>query len=366
MSATEARPLLHGLSKAQLAIACAELGQPAFRADQVWKWLYSACVSDWSGMRNLPSRLTEELSRRFAINPVTPVEVQGGPLPRAAQKILFRLRDGECVESVLIPAKGRLTLCVSSQVGCKFRCAFCASGQGGFKRNLEAGEMAGQAAAAGSPAIGAGAKPSHIVLMGMGEPLDNYDQALAAIRIINDGEGLAIGARRITISTCGLVPGILRLKDEGLQVELSVSLHAPDDALRSRLMPVNKLHPLGELMGACRAYTSATGRIITFEYTLIAGVNDSERQARELVSLLRGLRSRVNLIPLSRVDEFEGGAPDRAAAEKFRAVLNRAGINATMRASKGSALNAACGQLRIRTGKTGCVLNNDGAGRPGR
>ncbi len=355
MSGADAISLLHGLSKAQIALACEEMGQPAFRADQVWKWLYSTCVSDWSGMRNLPAGLIEALSRRFAVNSVTPVDIQGGPLPRVAQKILFRLRDGECVEAVLIPAKGRLTLCVSSQVGCRFRCAFCASGQAGFKRSLETGEMTGQAAAAGSPAIGAGIKPSHIVFMGMGEPMDNYDQVLAAIRIINDGEGLAVGARRITISTCGLVPGIMRLKDEGLQVELSVSLHAPDDVLRSRLMPVNRLHPLGELMGACREYTSATGRIITFEYTMIAGVNDSERQAGDLVRLLRGLRSRVNLIPLSRVDEFEGSAPDRVACERFRAILERASINTTIRFSKGSALNAACGQLRIRRGKSNCV-----------
>ncbi len=349
MSSSSALPLIHGLSREQITLACLELGQPAFRAMQIWKWLYSGCVSDWSEMRNIPRGLLEALSARFALDSATAIHCEGATSSRAERKILFRLRDGECVEAVLIPAKGRLTLCISSQVGCKFRCAFCASGQAGFRRSLEAGEMTGQVVAAGGR--GAGEKPSHIVFMGIGEPLDNYEQVLAAIRIINDKDGLAIGARRITISTCGLVPGILRLKDEGLQVELSVSLHAPDDELRSRLMPVNRLHPIRELLGACGEYTAATGRIITFEYTLIAGVNDSERQAAELARLLRGVRCRVNLIPLSRVDEFEGSAPDRAACERFRAILERARINTTIRLSKGSALHAACGQLRSRRGK---------------
>ncbi|MCG2659137.1 MAG: radical SAM protein, partial [Kiritimatiellae bacterium] len=193
-----------------------------------------------------------------------------------------------------------------------------------------------------------GATPSNLVFMGMGEPLDNYDAVLAAVRIINDPEGLSLGARRITISTCGIIPGIQRLAQEGLQVELSISLHAPDDALRSRLLPVNRKYPLGDLLEACRIYAEQTGRLITFEYTLIQGVNDSPEQARELARILRPIHARVNLIPLSTVAEFEGRAPPAPVVREFLNILERARINATLRISKGGGVDAACGQLRRR------------------
>ena len=294
-------------------------------------------------MRTLPASLRERLAVRVLLGDVRPAQVEGDPA--GTRKLLVGLADGEEVEAVLIPAADRRTVCVSSQVGCRFNCAFCASGKLGFRRNLDAGEIVGQVVLA---ARAYGARPSHVVFMGIGEPLDNYDAVLRAVRILNDPEGLGIGARRITISTCGIIPGIQRLAGENLQVELSVSLHAAHAPTRDQLMPVNRLHPLAELIDACAAYVRATRRIITFEYTLIRGVNDGREHAEALAGLLRALPCRVNLIPLSAVAEFDGAAPAPGAAAMFIEVLDRAGINATARASKGANLDAACGQLRLR------------------
>ena len=331
--------------KAELSTFCASANQPAYRASQVWQWLYVHRVTDWAGMRNVPQVLRNELARTFTISPVNAVETQGGQ--GEVRKILVELNDGERVEQVLIPARSRRTVCVSSQVGCRFQCAFCASGQAGFRRNLAAGEMVGQVLVAARVFED---RPTHVVFMGVGEPFDNYDEVLRAIRIINDGDGLNVGARRITVSTCGLVPGMERLAGEGLQVELSVSLHAPGDELRSRLMPVNRKYPLSDLIPACRNYSAATNRIITFEYTLIGGVNDAPGRAKELAALLAPLACRVNLIPLSPVAEFEGTPSTPDAARAFVDILGKAGINATLRASRGCSLKAACGQLRAARG----------------
>lgn len=335
--------LIHGLTRDQLMEVCRELGEPAYRARQIWNWLYHRFASDWSEMKNIPLGLRQALAQRFSLASAAVTSSQNEAGVGTTTKWLITLPDGDCVEEVLIPTKGRTTVCVSSQVGCKFNCAFCASGQAGFRRNLETGEIVGLVVVA---ARSLGAMPSNLVFMGMGEPLDNYDAVLAAIRIINDAEGLSLGARRITISTCGIIPGIQRLAQEGLQLELSISLHAPDDALRSRLMPVNRKYPLGDLLETCRAYAEQTGRLITFEYTLIQGVNDSPEQARELARILRPIHARVNLIPLSAVEEFEGCAPPAPVIRVFLNVLERARINVTLRISKGGRINAACGQLR--------------------
>jgi 23S rRNA (adenine2503-C2)-methyltransferase len=230
-------------------------------------------------------------------------------------------------------------------VGCRFGCAFCASGQKGVVRNLSAGEIVGEVLAV---ARQLGGRPDNVVFMGIGEPFDNYDEVLRAVRILNHPEGLGIGARRITLSTCGVVPGIQRLAEEGLQVELSVSLHASDEEVRAKLMPVNQAWPMEELLDACCEYTAKTKRIITFEYTLIKGVNDAPEQARELVKRLRRFPCRVNLIPLSPVEEFAGERPEAETVKSFFQTLENAGINTTLRDSKGSALKAACGQLRAR------------------
>lgn len=334
---------IHGLSREQLAGVCVELGQPKYRAGQVWRWLYHHYAENFSAMKNIPEKLRADLDKRFSVGPFTAVRREEESGVGSTAKVLLRLADAECIELVFIPAKGRTTLCVSSQVGCKYKCAFCASGMGGFKRNLAAGEIVGEVVYA---ARQLGSAPGHVVFMGIGEPFDNYDNVLKAVRIMNDPEGLSIGARKITISTCGIIPGIERLAQEGLQVELSISLHAPDDALRSRLMPINKVYPLADLLAAGRRYAEQTGRLITFEYTLVKDINDSKEQARQLVHLLGKIHGRVNLIMMSAVAEFEGCAPSIETAKMFVNTLERARINATVRASKGGNINAACGQLR--------------------
>jgi 23S rRNA (adenine2503-C2)-methyltransferase len=339
----ERKTLIHGVLPEELSAVCREWGEPAFRAGQIWKWLYVQRVDDPALFRNIPSALRDKLAGHYDLQPVTRLAGEGQA--PGTRKILVGLRDAECVEEVLIPSNERMTVCVSSQVGCRFACAFCASGKGGFVRHLEAGEIVGQVLLAYREH---GDRPSNIVFMGMGEPFDNYEAVLRAIRILNNQDGLAVGARHITISTSGVIPGIERLAGEGLQVELSVSLHAPGNALRDELMPVNRAYPLPRLMAACEHYARATRRIITFEYTLIRGVNDSREQASDLAGLLRAVPSRVNLIPLSPVEGFTGEAPSPGTAEMFISVLERAGINATLRLSKGGPIEAACGQLRLR------------------
>lgn len=335
--------LIHGLNQEEITRFCAKLGQPKYRARQVWHWLYHHYAENFSAMKNIPEKMRVDLDKCFTIEPFTAIHREDESGAGSTAKVLLRLADGECIELVFIPAKGRTTLCVSSQVGCKYKCAFCASGQSGFCRNLECGEIVGAVVYA---ARHLGSSPSHVVFMGIGEPFDNYDNVLKAIRIINDSRGLSVGARKITISTCGLIPGIRRLADEKLQVELSVSIHASDDALRSKLMPVNKIYPLADLLAAGRQYAERTGRIITFEYTLIKDVNDSKEQAQQLARLIGHIHCRVNLIMLSAVDEFQGRAPSSETAKMFVNTLEHAKINATIRASKGGRINAACGQLR--------------------
>ena len=340
------RPFIHGLLRTELSDVCKAIALPGFRAGQIWTWLYSQRVMDWEEMKNLPTALRERLTGQFDITPVTLVKTEGEP--SGTRKLLIALRDGECVEEVLIPARERRTVCVSSQIGCRYACVFCASGQNGCVRNLEAGEIVGEFLLAWREY---GDRPTNLVFMGIGEPFDNYEAVMKAIRILNDPDGVNLGARHMTLSTSGIVPGIERLAGEGLQVELSVSLHAPDDALRDRLMPVNRRYPLASLLAACRNYAAATGRIITFEYTLIRGVNDTRRHAASLAKLIKPVPCRVNLIPLSPVDGFDGCPPALETGPMFIEELGRAGINATLRVSKGTRIDAACGQLRLRSRK---------------
>ncbi|MBQ9430251.1 MAG: 23S rRNA (adenine(2503)-C(2))-methyltransferase RlmN [Kiritimatiellae bacterium] len=328
------------------------LGLPAFRGDQIATALYQGFAEDWVNVSTLPNQLRSQLQELMPITPLREVAVSSSD--DASTKLLLECpSDGEKIETVLIPSKQRLTQCVSSQVGCNFHCAFCASGQLGKTRNLTAGEIVGQVMAA-CRHLRAGVeqtlqRPGNIVVMGMGEPFDNYDQVITALKVLNDQKGLSIGARHITISTCGVVPGIERLSGEGLQFELSVSLHAPDNLLRDQLMPVNRAWPLEKLIPACKAYTEKTGRIITFEYTLIKKLNDRPHHAERLISLLRQLPCKVNLIPLSPVEEFSGKRPDAADCHNFLDRLLQAKIPTTMRYSKGRDVNAACGQLRLKS-----------------
>ncbi len=369
----EQLPAAWGLTLDDWRLMCADLRIPAYRAKQIWCGLQEHVIRSWAELSSLPADLRHALAEQFAVDVLTVVEIN--ETPDGVRKFLSRCRDGELIESVLIPAEDRWTLCISSQAGCAYGCAFCASGKAGFVRNLTAGEIVGQALLATRwmrETHGAGVwgttpatppappttgprrgpvpllRPGNIVVMGMGEPLANYDDVLKALRILNAPNGLNIGARHITISTCGVVPGIRRLADEGFQFELSVSLHAPNDALRSRIMPVNKRWPLQELFPACQDYTQKTNRIITFEYTLVRGLNDQPEQAQELVNRLRGWKCCVNLIPLSPVAEFAGEAPDDRTCEAFQMTLKRAGIQATFRRSRGRGVDAACGQLRLR------------------
>jgi 23S rRNA (adenine2503-C2)-methyltransferase len=334
---------LQGLLPDELKDLCREAGQPAFRAKQLWQWLQVQGATSWEQMGNLPHSLKEALDGSATPAPLQVVKESadaGGTC-----KWVCSLGDGETLETVLIPARDRNTVCVSSQVGCKMGCIFCASGMGGYVRGLSAGEIVAQVQ---QVAAAIGKRPDNVVFMGMGEPFDNYDAVLHAVRILNHPDGLNIGARRMTLSTSGVIPGIQRLAEEGIQVELSVSLHASNPEARARLMPIENRYPMEALLAACQAYTVATKRHITFEYTLIKGVNDSVQNAEELAAHLRRFPCRVNLIPLSPVDEFEGETPSRTIREQFLRILERRGVEGTLRDSKGKSVNAACGQLRRR------------------
>jgi len=371
---------------------CAELGIPAFRAAQILNGLYQNFAQSWHDVTTLPTELREILEQRISLTPLRTAAVHDSP--DGVQKLLLACPDGACVETVLIPSKGRLTQCISTQVGCNFRCAFCASGQHGRVRNLTADEIVGQVMAgcsqmatshfslaetqrrgedtnenlkskisnlkssvtlcASAPLREKNAKPvplprpHNIVVMGMGEPFDNYDNVIRALRILNDQKGVNIGARHITVSTCGVVPGIRKFAEEGIQFELSVSLHAPHDALRDRLMPVNRHWPIAGLIATCRDYFDKTKRVVTFEYTLIKNVNDRPHHADELIRLLRGAPCKINLIPLSPVEGFDGQCPEHNTCLAFLDALIKAGFNTTLRKSRGGEVAAACGQLRLR------------------
>ncbi|MEW6446988.1 MAG: 23S rRNA (adenine(2503)-C(2))-methyltransferase RlmN [Bacillota bacterium] len=318
------------------------LGEPEFRAQQVFNWLFAKGVVNFESMSNLPARLRERLSEAAFISEPVLVSrrVNGDGL---AVKFLYRLSDGETIETVFIRRLWGRTVCISTQVGCRMGCRFCASGVGGLVRNLTAGEMYDQVLFTQKET---GERISHVVLMGMGEPFDNLENTFRFLRNITHPAGLKIGARRITVSTCGVVPGIYALARLRLQVGLAVSLHAPNDDLRNKLMPVNRRYPLSELIQACREYVRCTGRRVTFEYTLLSGINDQPQKAEQLANLLNGLLCHVNLIPLNRVAEreFLPVPPERVVA--FKNALRDRGVAVTVRRSVGGQIAAACGQLR--------------------
>ena len=320
-------------------------GETAYRAKQAFSWLYQKRVDSFDLMSNLSLELREKLKDNFSLDRLKLEKLQESG--DTTKKFLFALEDGNLIESVLIPVKGRLTACLSSQAGCPFSCGFCASGIAGFKRNLEVSEIIGQLLE-----IYYTLKDSavtNVVFMGTGEPLDNYENVLKAIRIINASQGLNIGARRITISTCGIIPGIKRLASEGLQIELSVSLHAADEKTRTRLMPVNKKYPLKDLISACKDYAALTKRQVTFEYVLIKDLNCSKEAGDNLVRLLRGWECKVNLLVYNPVKEFPYHPPQEREVEFFMWLLRKRGIVVTLRKSRGKDIDGACGQLRNRS-----------------
>ena len=318
-----------------------DMGEQRFRAKQIFKWLYDGAES-YEEMTNIPKRLIEKLDEKYSVNNLK-IEQKFVSRIDETRRYLLQLDDGNFVESVLMKYHHGYTICVSSQVGCAMGCAFCASTVGGRVRSLTAGEIIGQVMTVKKDL---GQRISNIVMMGMGEPLDNFDNVMRFLENVNNPLGLNIGHRHITLSTCGLVDKIYELADRKLQITLSISLHAPNDEKRSTIMPVNKKYNIEKLLKACRYYIEQTGRRISFEYTLIRGVNDNEAEARELLKLIKGLLCHVNLIPVNEVKESGFSASDRNAVEKFRAVLEKGGISATVRREMGADISAACGQLR--------------------
>jgi len=347
------QPDIKNLTFEECQAWCLRQGFPAYRAQQLFVWLYRKRARDFAAMTDVPQEMQRRLAETFSH--AWPAVHTRSRAPDGTVKFLLEYGDGAFVETVSIPAIGRVTQCVSTQVGCKFGCRFCASGAAGFRRDLTAAEIVGQVLLV-QEAL-APRQTTHLVIMGMGEPFDNYEALLKALKIVNCPWGLGIGARRITVSTVGLVPAIHRFAKEGRQFELSISLHAPDDETRGGLMPINRRYPVREIIAAARAYTAATKRIITFEYLLIHDVTDTPRQAQLLVELLRGLDCKVNLIPLNPVGEFAAQAPTVTQVRRFARALRRQEINATIRKPRGRKIDAACGQLRLRTELTAKALN---------
>lgn len=331
---------IKSLSLEELTAELKEIGLPTYRGGQVYRWLHRG-VTEFSQMSDLSRDLREQLAERYEIKWATP------ELKRVSKdgtiKYLFKMNDGEYVESVLMKYHHGNSICISTQVGCKMGCTFCATGQGGFKRNLTASEILSQVQSA---SIDSGEKISNIVLMGMGEPLDNYENVLRFLSLVSSPEGMNIGMRHISLSTCGLVDKIYDLADRKLQLTLSVSLHAPNDEIRTRTMPVNKRWNIGELLKACKYYSDTTGRRISFEYAMISGVNDTDKCAAELAARLKGIIAHVNLIP---VNDVTGTGYKKSGIErqkKFISILESRGITATVRRTLGSDIEASCGQLR--------------------
>ena len=323
--------------------------EPPYHARQVFSWIYQKGIYSFDMMSNLSLEARKKLKENLCFKNPKLVELRESL--DGTKKFLFGLEDGNLIESVMIPQKGRNSVCLSTQAGCKYGCRFCASGLLGFKRNLSAWEIIAQLIEINRsmrPHPGGEGKVTHIVFMGTGEPLDNYDNVLKAIRITNAKDGLSIGARRITISTAGVIPGIERLAKEGMQVELSVSLHGADDKTRSALMPINRKYPLKDLIPACKKYALSTRRQVTFEYVLIKDVNCSVRDAGNLAKLLRGWIAKVNLLIYNPIKELVFKAPCDEEISAFKQMLQKEGIAVTSRKPRGRDIEGACGQLRLR------------------
>ncbi len=330
----------------QLTERLKAMGQPAFRAKQIFHWLHQKLVTEFSAMTDQPKALLAKLEEEYYI--AAPVIQRRQQSKDGTVKYLFRLADGNCIETVVMRYNYGNTVCVSTQVGCRMGCRFCASTQAGRVRNLEAGEIAAEIYAAQKDI---GERISHIVLMGIGEPLDNFDNVMDFLTIISSPEGVNIGMRNISLSTCGIVPQIDKLAEKKLQLTLSISLHAPNNAMRSQMMPVNDAYPVEELIAACRRYQKVTGRRISFEYSMVRGVNDSPATAKELAKLIRGMGAHVNLIPINPVDGSPYSATDAENVKRFQNMLTDLGVNATVRRRLGSDISAACGQLRREAAK---------------
>lgn len=358
----------------ELEAYLAGLGQPKYRARQVWDWIYRRYAGDFAALSDLPKPLREQLAAAATLSPLTPV-AQLVSQDRDTIKTLFQLHDGQTIEAVLMLYDERRTLCISSQAGCAMGCTFCATAIGGLARNLTPGEIVAQVlyfarylADPDLPPQADVTRPTsvtNIVLMGMGEPLHNYKNVWAALHRLTDPEAFGLGARHITLSTVGLTPMIDRMADEDLQIGLAVSLHAPNDELRTQLVPVNKGYPVDDVLAAVRRYAAKTHRRVTFEYALMRGINDSPALAQELAGKLAGLLCHVNLIPLNPVPDSPYQPSTDADAERFAQILRAAGIAATIRLRRGIEINAGCGQLRQAAAAAG-TTGEPGGDRPAR
>ncbi len=332
---------LKSMTQSEIGAVFQELGLPAFRAKQVYSWLHKG-VRSYDEMTNLPKSLRDVLSEKYPIHPPKVVRKQESAKDGTI-KYLWQLQDGNCVETVLMRYRYGSTVCISTEVGCGMGCAFCASTIGGLVRRLEPYEMLDEVL---FTQVDSGQTVSHVVLMGIGEPLDNFDNVMRFLELVNSPEGLNISMRHISLSTCGLVPKIDALAQRKLQLSLAISLHGPNDEIRGRLMPVNRAYPMDQLLDACRRYYAATSRRIHFEYAMIDGVNDSEDNAKELLQRLKGLPAHVNMIPLNHVEESPLKPSSRTAVARFQKILEAGGVTATVRRTLGGDIDASCGQLR--------------------
>ena len=332
---------LKSMTQEEIGTALKALGQPAFRAKQVFSWLHKG-VRSYEEMTNLPKALRQTLENEYPLHIPRVVRKQESQKDGTI-KYLWELSDGNCVETVLMRYHYGNTVCISTEVGCRMGCAFCASTIGGLVRRLEPYEMLDEVL---FTQVESGLPISHIVLMGIGEPLDNFDNVMRFLELVNHPDGMNISMRHISLSTCGLVPMIDRLAEKKLQISLAISLHGPNDEIRDRIMPVNKAYPLDVLLAACRRYYEATSRRIHFEYAMIDGVNDREADAKELLKRLKGLPAHVNMIPLNHVEESPLKPSTRAAVMKFQKILEDGGVTATVRRTLGGDIDASCGQLR--------------------
>ena len=337
---------IKSMTQPELAALLKELGQPGFRAKQVYSWLHKG-VRSYDEMTDLPQSLRQQLAESYPICPPEVVRKQESARDGTI-KYLWKLSDGNCVETVLMRYHYGNTVCISTEVGCRMGCAFCASTLGGLVRRLEPFEMLDQVL---FTQIDSGLPISRIVLMGIGEPLDNFDNVLRFLELVNSEAGMNISMRHISLSTCGLVPKIDALAEKKLQISLAISLHGPNDEIRNKIMPVNKAYPIEVLLAACRRYFDATSRRIHFEYAMIDGVNDREQDARELLRRLKGLPAHFNLIPLNHVEESPLKPSSKKAVARFQQILEEGGITATVRRTLGGDIDASCGQLRRKYSK---------------
>jgi len=333
---------IKSLTLSELTDRLIEMGEPKFRAKQIYEWLHKKHVMSFSEMTNISSKFQQKLADVFYINSLKISKKLVSKIDNTV-KYLYELLDGEFVECVLMDYHHGTSICISSQVGCKMGCTFCASTIAGYVRNLTPSEMLDQIYCS---ARDSGRKISSVVMMGIGEPLDNFENVLRFLELVSDENGINLSLRHLSLSTCGLVERIYDLAEHRLGLTLSVSLHAPNDEIRSRTMPVNRRYPVDTLLKACRYYAEQTHRRISFEYALIHGVNDSEKDAKELASRLKGLLCHVNLIPVNRVVETGYRSSDQSSVIRFQNTLLKLGINTTVRRTLGADINAACGQLR--------------------